>query len=341
MVRVLDSDDFLDHETGDHVEQPDRLRAIREVLQETGLLDGIAVEEPAPASRDLLEAVHDPDHVDEVQALAAAGGGRVDADTVASAGTYRAGARAAGAAVAAAETALEGTPALSLGRPPGHHATRDRAMGFCFFNHAAVAASAALDRGCDQVAVLDHDVHHGNGTQDIFYGTDDVLYVSVHQSPLYPGTGDVTETGTGAGGGATVNVPVPAGLGDAGYRRVLEEIVFPVLDEASPDLLLVSAGYDTHHRDPLGGLHLSSAFYAETARALLDLGAPTAFVLEGGYDLQGLARGVAAEVAVVADEPVPGWDEDPPAGKGADDALARAREVHGERWDLDCRTRFG
>ncbi len=330
MALLLDHDTFLEHDPGTHVENPDRLRAIRRVLDETGLLDAVDTLEPQPASSDQLTAVHTPEHVDYVRGLSEDGGGRVDGDTVASSATYDAARLGSGAAVQAASSAISGEPAFSIARPPGHHATPDTAMGFCFFNHVAVAAQWALDEGgCERVAVFDHDVHHGNGTQDIFYEREDVLYVSIHQSPLFPGTGYLEETGSGPGEGYTVNLPVWANTGEAGMRDLLDQVALPVLDRYDADLLLVSAGYDSHHRDPLGNLHLSSAFYPALMRDLLALDVPIACILEGGYDPQGLARGVAGALALLAGEKVPRWDEIVPEGESVEHQLPRFREAHG------------
>ncbi|MGH7778094.1 MAG: histone deacetylase family protein [Candidatus Dormibacterales bacterium] len=221
--------------------------------------------------------------------------GYLDAgETYLGADSLRAALTSAGLARAAAHSALSGEgPALSLGRPPGHHASFDSQMGFCLVNSVAFAARSAIST-VERVAIVDFDVHHGNGTQDIFYGDPAVLYVSVHQWPLYPGTGATSERGEGRGEGATVNVPLPPGCGDADYAAVFDEVVLRALAVHSPDLLLVSAGYDAHRRDPLAQMELTGAGFGLISARLLGHGAPTAFILEGGYDPLGLAEGVAA-----------------------------------------------
>jgi acetoin utilization deacetylase AcuC-like enzyme len=291
------SEDCLDHDPGDrHPESPDRIEAIRRGLARR---HGVEYVEADPIDRAAAETVHDPEHVAELQAFCAEGGGEWDPDTVATPETWPAALASAGLAVWAAETALDGaagrdTP-FALGRPPGHHATTDDAGGFCFLNNAAIAAQHALEEGATRVAILDWDVHHGNGTQDIFLDRGDVLYLSAHEAGLYPGTGDAEETGSGDGAGATVNAPLPAGAGDPDYRLLFEEVVVPVLGRFDPDLLLVSAGFDAHRHDPISRLHLTTEGYAmlaQTVREFADGDTALGFVLEGGYRLDSLSEGV-------------------------------------------------
>ena len=212
-------------------------------------------------------------------------------------GSLEAALASAGMARAAAEAALAGSgPALSLGRPPGHHATFEAQMGFCLVNSVAYAARWALAQGLERVAIVDFDVHHGNGTQDIFYEEPAVLYVSIHQWPLYPGTGAASERGWGRGEEKTLNLPLPPGCGDAEYEAVVREQVIPALAAHAPELLLVSAGYDAHRRDPLAQMELTKEGFRAVSALLLGAGPPAAFVLEGGYDPTGLAEGVEATV---------------------------------------------
>jgi len=290
----------LDHETGPrHPESPDRIRAVRRALADH---HGVSYAEGDPATVEDVLAVHDDDYVAEFEAFCADGGGNWDADTVAVEATFEAALASAGLAEWAVEAALEGdagrdTP-FSLGRPPGHHAVADDAMGFCFFNNAAVAAQAALDEqpGVDRVAILDWDVHHGNGTQDIFYDRGDVFYVSIHESGLYPGTGKVHETGEGEGEGTNLNVPFPPGTTHGAYLAALDDVVGPALRGFDPDLLVVSAGFDAHEHDPISRMRVSTEGYGlltDRVRTLAEeAGAALAFVLEGGYDLDTLANSV-------------------------------------------------
>ena len=227
----------------------------------------------------------------------------LDADTFTSPATYEVARLAAGATVQAAEHAVTNRePAFALVRPPGHHAERDRAMGFCFFNNAAVAAAAMLARGLERIAIVDIDVHHGNGTQWIFYNEPRVLYVSTHQYPFYPGTGAAGEVGDGAGKGFTVNVPMEAGSIDADYALVHRAVVNPILDEFKPQLLLVSAGYDAHERDPLASMRMTTNGYGAIVGSLAQSAArhgALALVSEGGYDLGALAACVEASCAAI------------------------------------------
>jgi acetoin utilization deacetylase AcuC-like enzyme len=301
----------LDHDPGPHPEQPARIVAIEQALEARGWF-GLERRASPAAPRELLEAVHPPRLVNAVEALCKAGGGAIDADTIVSPGSWGAACHAAGGAAAMVDAVLgDGAPfGVSLHRPPGHHAEVDRAMGFCLFNNVAVAARRARDaHGVERVLVLDWDVHHGNGTQDVFYGTDEVLFCSIHEYPLYPGTGSAGETGSGAGAGFTMNLPVPSGSGDDVFCALVEHVVVPAARAYSPGLVLVSAGYDAHAEDPLAGCRVTDAGFATMAasvRALgAELGVPVGVVLEGGYALGALARGVAATLEVLSDDAPP------------------------------------
>jgi acetoin utilization deacetylase AcuC-like enzyme len=302
------------HDPGPHPEQPARIAAIEDALAARGWL-GLERRLSPQVSRAQLEAVHPAPLIDAVRELCAAGGGAIDADTIVSPGSWEAGLHSAGGAVAAVD-ALLGAPAdaprvaVSAHRPPGHHAEINRSMGFCLFNNVAVAARhAGAAHGIERVLILDVDVHHGNGTQDVFFATDEVLFVSVHQSPLYPGTGAAGETGTGSGAGYTVNLPVPPGSGDAAFGSLVEHVAVPLARAYAPGLILVSAGFDAHADDPLAGCEVTDVGYARmgaSVRALADgLDVPVGVVLEGGYDLGALSRGLLALLEMlVADGPV-------------------------------------
>jgi acetoin utilization deacetylase AcuC-like enzyme len=263
---------------------------------------GLELVEAPPASREQLERVHGAAHVDSIEALSAKGGGMIDLDTVASEGSWEAALHAAGGAVHATERLLadrgDGFAFCGL-RPPGHHAEADRAMGFCLFNNVAVAAAHAVaECGAERVLILDWDVHHGNGTEAIFYGSSEVLYSSIHQSPLYPGTGAATDFGSGGGEGYTANLPVPPGSGPDEFLSLVQQVVAPIAREWRPGLLCISAGYDAHRDDPLANCELDDAAYSDMAASMRDLagelGVPLLICLEGGYSLAALSRSVVA-----------------------------------------------
>ncbi|RQH01196.1 histone deacetylase family protein [Natrarchaeobius oligotrophus] len=314
----------LAHDPGPrHPETPDRLRAIRERLKRK---HGVEYVDADPCDVERITAVHGSAYVESLEEFCADGGGNWDPDTTAVEETWDAVRHSAGLACWAVEAALEGndgrkTP-FSLGRPPGHHAVADDAMGFCFVNNAAVAAQHALDSeayGVDRVAIVDWDVHHGNGIQDIFYDRDDVFFASLHEQGLYPGTGAVDETGTGDGEGATMNVPMPAGTDDLEYLAAVEGPIAAGIESFDPDLLLVSAGFDAHRHDPISRIRLSTEAYAlmtDRLRGLADeTDAALAFVLEGGYGLDVLADSVA-----LVHETFDGREPIEPGGELADQA---------------------
>jgi acetoin utilization deacetylase AcuC-like enzyme len=302
----------IGHQTGPHPERPARIAAIERELDERGWLGFERVQSPA-VDRELVELVHTARHFERIERLSAAGGGALDFDTIVSPGSFEAALRAAGGAVGLVGELLDGTAAtgFSAHRPPGHHATRERAMGFCLFNNVAIAARAGLRRdGVDRVLILDWDVHHGNGTNDVFRETDEVLYVSIHESPLYPGSGPASDRGSGAGAGFTVNLPVGPGSGDEVFCSLVDHVVGDLARGYRPDLILISAGYDAHRADPLADCTVTEAGYAAMTatmrRVAEELGAPLGVVLEGGYALDALAGSVAATMEVLAAEEVPG-----------------------------------
>jgi acetoin utilization deacetylase AcuC-like enzyme len=296
----------LDHDTGPHPEQPARIVAIERELEVRGWLGFALVLSPA-VDRSTLGAVHPVRYIDEIAAVSARGGGQLDLDTVMSPRSFEAALHAAGGAVALVDMVVsaEVPTGFSAHRPPGHHASQARAMGFCLFNNIAVAARHALDRlGIERVMIFDWDVHHGNGTSDIFYATDEVLFVSIHQSPLYPGTGSASEVGRGPGTGYTVNLPVPPGSDDSSYLSLVEHVVSPLARVFEPQLLLISAGYDAHVEDPLAECHVTDAGFAAMTlavrRVAAEVSAPLGFVLEGGYALRALARSVAETLSALS-----------------------------------------
>jgi acetoin utilization deacetylase AcuC-like enzyme len=296
MLTLFTAQRFADHLTPPgHPERVDR-HAVMQVVASEFRQRGGRVLEPRSATDEEITRIHEADYLTMIRETA----GRavsLDADTFTSPDSVDVARLAAGAAVSAVDHVLDGgtgTRAFALVRPPGHHAERNRAMGFCFFNNAAVAAAHARARGLARVAVVDYDVHHGNGTQWSFYGDPFVLFISSHQFPYYPGTGAADEVGTGAGAGFTVNLPLAAGATDADYEHVYATIAWPILKAFEPELILLSAGFDAYMDDPLGGMRLTAPCFGRLTAALAAIaddccGGRLVAVTEGGYDLKGLA----------------------------------------------------
>jgi acetoin utilization deacetylase AcuC-like enzyme len=325
------SDSSLEHETGPHPEGPGRIPAIERELESRDWL-GYERRDAPRVDPGVLTAVHPQTYVDSVREMSERGGGAFDPDTIASTGTYEAALHAAGGACSMVDALVSGeAPTGFCGlRPPGHHAEEARAMGFCFFNNVAVAAQHALDaHGLERVFILDWDVHHGNGTNDIFYGRSDVLFASIHQWPLYPGTGQLCDVGIAEAGGYTMNLAVPGGSGDATWLPLVEHVVIPAARAYDPQLILVSAGFDAHRDDPLATCRLVEESFAAMARWVVslagELGVPFGAVLEGGYDLGALARSVAATLEVFG-------SGDSAVESVEPDAITQQAQSHFARW---------
>ena len=310
-TRLYRSSRFLGHDTGDHVECPGRIRAIEAELTRSGLLENREQHAFDPASPEQLERVHDPRYLNALAMLVEQGGGWIDGDTYCGPDSLATAMLAAGAAVAAVNDVLGGKTqrGFALGRPPGHHALANRGMGFCLINNVAVAAAHALSRGLERVAIVDWDVHHGNGTQDIFYERDDVLFCSVHQyGRFYPGTGAAMERGRGDGLGYTINAPLPPGAGDRVYLQVIDEVFHLPIVDFNPELILISAGFDAHNDDPLGGMSLTDSGFGKLAQRLTEIARECGHdrivaVLEGGYDQSALGRSVGDVIRVLDRDP--------------------------------------
>ncbi|MFQ6758678.1 MAG: histone deacetylase [Deltaproteobacteria bacterium] len=306
---VLKDPLFLEHDPGyDHVESPERLSAIYQALARPEEAETFFYPECEPASYADLAANHTAEHIERVAETAGKQFDVLDPDTHTSPRSYEAAVLAAGAVITGLKLVAAGKAdnAAALVRPPGHHAEADRAKGFCLFNNIAIGARYGLKHlGMERIFILDWDLHHGNGTQNAFYDTDQVFYCSTHQYPHYPGTGALKETGAGKGEGYTLNVPLPGGQGDQDFARIMTELVAPVARQYRPDCIMVSAGYDTHVSDPLGGMGVTTAGFAGMTRILVDLATELCegrlvLVLEGGYFLQGLADGVLASLHEMA-----------------------------------------
>ncbi|MDX1775813.1 MAG: histone deacetylase [Desulfobulbales bacterium] len=300
---ILKSDLFLEHIPDfNHVESPDRLRIIYDELAKPPLSELFLYPEFAPASPEVLQLNHSNEHVRRVAGTAGKTFSSLDPDTQASPKSYDAACLAAGAVMGGMEMIVQGRAdnGFALVRPPGHHAEEDRAMGFCLFNNVAVGARYGLEHlGMERVAIFDWDLHHGNGTQHSFYTSNQVLYLSTHAYPYYPGSGGLSEVGSGEGEGYTVNVPLSGGQDDRAFAGIVKEIIVPVTRDFEPDFIIVSAGFDTYFGDPLGTMAVTQQGFACMAKQLIELaedicGGRLLVALEGGYNLQGLRDGVLA-----------------------------------------------
>ncbi len=293
---------YLKHDTGQHVENANRLEAIISYLERTGLKQQLTPIRPRAASIEELSLVHDEQYISHIRDVAPKGGGWLDADTVMSSDSYEAALYAAGGVIRATEAVInrEVNSAFALVRPPGHHATCERARGFCLFNNVAIATKYALaNYKLEHILIVDFDVHHGNGTQAAFYDNPHVLYISTHQYPLYPGTGSIEETGSGTAEGTTINIPLPAGSGDTEYLEVFEQIIVPAAVRFKPQLILISAGYDTHWADEMALMQVSVTGFTQMVKIIKGLAdelcnGRLVFSLEGGYNLRALAASAKA-----------------------------------------------
>ncbi len=330
----------MEHDTGPgHPERSERLVAIYKQLEHLGLM---AKAERLPlrdATPEELLRVHDQRLLDQVAATDGKAHGYLDGDTPTSASSYQAALKAAGGLIDATTAVINGDAnnGFALVRPPGHHAERDQAMGFCLFNNVAVAAKDALERqGLSRILIVDWDVHHGNGTQHSFYDDPRVLFFSTHRYPFYPGTGAIDEVGEGAGLGYTVNVPLPAGMNDAVHDAAFIRVLTPVARDFKPELILVSAGFDSHASDPLGGMNVTKEGFGRMAGRVLGLAdelcdGKVVATLEGGYDLDGLAGGVSEVVAQMMGEKSAPAEAVCPV-EGFDPLVEKINECQGGKW---------
>ena len=331
---------YLEHDTGDHVENSRRLVDAMSYLKETGIKEKLISLPARPALLEELEMIHAPEYISHVNSKAENGGGWLDPDTVMSLKSYEAALYATGGLLVAVEGVMkkEVDNAFAVVRPPGHHAVQSRAMGFCIFNNVAIAAKFALSKfSLKRILIADFDVHHGNGTQDAFYADPKVLYFSIHQYPFYPGTGWMDETGTGEGEGTTVNFPMAAGWGDEEYLRAFNEVLVPIARRFQPRLILVSAGFDAHWADQLAMMRVTVKGFAQMAMILKELAAELCqgrlvFTLEGGYNL----RVVASSTKAVFDVLLGTREIEDPLGKasvarkpeGFDEHIEAIKRIH-------------
>jgi acetoin utilization deacetylase AcuC-like enzyme len=331
---IVYTKDYLNHDMEGHPENKNRLLAIINFLEKMAVFETAPLIEPTKASEEDILRVHTKEHFENMSVIAKQGL-RVEGDTYFTKETYDTALLAAGGVL----TCLNGNRrnGFALVRPPGHHATRSAAMGFCIFNNVSIGAAYARTKGFKRIAILDFDLHHGNGTQEIFYN-DDILYISLHQWPHYPGTGSIEEIGIGRGEGYTINIPLPGGVADRSYNLVLNEIVFPVLRSFSPEVLFLSAGYDGHFLDPLGSLNLSSGTYLKIAKEAKTLAKKVVFSLEGGYDLEALPHCVYASLQGLFDLDGEAYDavqtEDKRVAKHMEIKIKQIRDAASRYWAI-------
>ena len=346
---IFKNDLFLEHIPDfNHVESPDRLRIIYEQLEQSPLRELFLYPEFGPATVEILELNHTKEHVMRVAGTAGKAFSSLDPDTQASPKSYDAACLAAGAVTNAMEMIVRGEAdnGFALVRPPGHHAESDRAMGFCLFNNVAVGARYGLKHlGLERVAIIDWDLHHGNGTQHSFYTSNQVLYLSTHSYPYYPGSGSLGEVGAGEGEGFTINIPLSGGQDDRAFARIFKEIIVPVTREYKPDFIIISAGFDTYFADPLGTMAVTEQGFACMTKQIVDLAAEICagrvlVALEGGYNLRGLRDGVLAVLAeLCGDQRCPG-KVDAAALQAIIDSerevpvIARVRDIAKRYWSL-------
>jgi acetoin utilization deacetylase AcuC-like enzyme len=339
-VAFVTSPLHIEHFAAGHPESPDRLEAVLSLLRECGLLERLLTVEARDATADELALVHDPRYIEALDRACAEGGGWADMDTYMTARSCAAARQAVGAVVAATDAVLSGDSrsAFCAVRPPGHHARPTQAMGFCLANNVAIAAAHAHSRGIERIAIIDIDVHHGNGTQDAFYSEPDILYVSTHQYPYYPGTGRLEEIGEGEAAGTNVNIPLAAGSGDEEYATAFERVVEPIVRRFEPHLVLVSCGFDAHFADPLASMSLSASGYGDLASRIVRMAGEYSdgrlvVALEGGYDLTAIAWGARIVIETMLGEtPAPDPLGRAPGGLPARDVdalLEEERRVHG------------
>lgn len=301
------SEHFADHDTGQHPECKQRIERLNALLKSSGIIERSTCPSWNAASEKSVVRVHVADYFKQLQRWCEDDAGRVESDTVVSRGSWNAALKAAGAAIDAVSKVVAGedSRAFCAVRPPGHHALTNGPMGFCLFNNVAIAAREAISLGLNRVMIVDWDVHHGNGTQDTFYHDGQVGFLSIHRSPFYPGTGDADETGAGDGLGATLNIPVAAGITQKAFFDNLRRGVETLAEKMKPELILISAGFDAHRLDPVGGLCLENEDFGELTKIVLEVAqvhaqGRTVSLLEGGYNLEMMPKSVLQHLEVLA-----------------------------------------
>lgn len=333
-TQIVFSDEFNKHDTPDHPENADRLYVMLDALEQAPFYKKLQFIEPEMISEKLLYEVHSKEMIERIKEISQHGDSWIDLDTYVCKSDYETARLAAGGVLMVCRNVIAGDAqnAYALVRPPGHHASADRSMGFCLFNNAGLAAHE-LSKKKKRILIFDHDVHHGNGTQSVFYRRRDVMYQSFHLSPHYPGTGDSCEIGDGDGKGYTINAPLDFGYGDEAVSELFDEIFIPITRQFKPHLIIVSAGYDSHHSDRLGGLKLSANFFGEMIKRFQDVQPRIVITLEGGYNFQWIGKCFMSQLGQLMSHP---FHYDDPV-KGNDDitpVIKNMKKELGDYWKL-------
>ena len=333
-TQIVFSDEFAKHDTANHPENADRLYVLLDALEQAPFYKQLEFIQPDMISEQLLSEVHSAEMIHRIKEISETGDSWIDLDTYVCKSDYETARLAAGGVAKVCKNVVKGTieNAYALVRPPGHHASAERSMGFCLFNNAGLSAHELSKKG-KRILIFDHDVHHGNGTQSIFYSRNDVMYQSFHVSPHYPGTGDVSEIGQGDGKGYTVNAPLGFGYGDGAVSDLLDEIFVPITQQFKPHLIIISAGYDSHHSDQLGGLKLSANFFGEMIKRFQQVQPKIVITLEGGYNFQWIGKCLLSQIGQLMSQPL--LFDDPI--KGIDDAtvvIKKMKKELSEYWNL-------
>lgn len=304
-TQIVYSKEFSKHDNVGHPENAERLNVMMNEIKRVSFYDRLEFVKPELLPEEMLYSVHSDEMIQQVKDISSQGNAWIDMDTYICRSDYETARLAAGGVVQVCKNVLDGRAdnAFSLVRPPGHHATKHRSMGFCLFNNAALAANEISKEG-KKVLIFDHDVHHGNGTQDIFYDRKDVIYQSIHLYPHYPGTGSISEIGTGTGEGYTINAPLSHGNGDDAVSQLLDEVFLPIAKQFSPDIIIISSGFDSHHLDQLGGLKLTSNFFGEVIAKFRQIQPKIVLTLEGGYNLNWIGKCLLSQLGQLVSHPI-------------------------------------
>ena len=301
-TKIFYSDEFNKHDNLGHPENSKRLKVMLQEIKDSDFYNELDFVEPKILDEKILKKIHSDRMIQQIKDISSYGDSWIDLDTYVCKSDFEIARLAAGAVLQACDAVIEkkADNAFALVRPPGHHATKNRSMGFCLFNNAAIAANE-LAKNKKKILIFDCDVHHGNGTQEIFYDRNDVMYQSFHLFPHYPGTGDIDEIGEDKGKGFTINAPLSYGLGDKAVDSVLENIFLPISEQFNPDIIIISTGYDSHHLDPLGGLKLTSNFYGTLIKKLQKIQSKIVCTLEGGYNLNWIGKCINSQLAEMSE----------------------------------------